>query len=672
MIPDFGFGILVLTFVVALYGIFAAIYGARKNSMAWVESARLAMLLTFPLLLLAALSLIYLLVNNRFDVAYVYEVVSRGMPLTLKITALWGGQSGSILFWSLTMSGFASAVTMRKWGRDREFLPWVIVVSLVTVAFFVGLSVFADNPFARIWQLPGGQRTVATFAPVASAVPVAPADGNGLNPLLRHPGMVFHPPMQYLGFVSLVIPFAFAIASLITGRSDDRWIRITRRWTLVGWLFLSIGLVLGSRWAYDVLGWGGYWGWDPVEVVALMPWVSGTAFLHSVMMQEKRGLAKRWNVILIIITYMLVILGTFLTRSGLLTSVHAFSDSKIGPVFLLFVALMLLFSLSLLVKRWPILKSEASMNSLLSRESLFMLNNLLFMGILVVCFWGVFYPIISELFAGVRATVGPAYYESTAGPLFLAVVVLMGFAPLSMWGRSMLRSLGVTAWIPLGLSFLLVVAVGLSGIFQFLSLLAIWGISLAGLLILFEYGRGVWLRHKNNGESLPLALWRLGGLNRRRYGGMIIHLGIVLMALGIIGIEMFQTETQGRVERNTSLDLAGYTITYRGLDFIDDTVSQGFNAVEARIDVSRDGLALGQIRPRTELYFDTMQTVTLPGMRSTLADDLYVILVNWEDISDEFVTLKVYHNPMMNWLWIGTLVFIFGTLVAVWPKRENA
>jgi cytochrome c-type biogenesis protein CcmF len=540
------------------------------------------------------------------------------------------------------------------------------------VAFFVGLSVFADNPFARIWELPNGARTVATFAPVQGAVAVTLSDGNGLNPLLRHPGMIFHPPMQYLGFVSLVIPFAFAVASLITGRTDDRWMRITRRWTLAGWLFLSIGLVLGSRWAYDVLGWGGYWGWDPVEVVALMPWISGTAFLHSVMLQEKRGLAKRWNVILIILTYLLVILGTFLTRSGLLTSVHAFSDSKIGPVFLGFVALMLLFSVSLVVKRWASLKAETQMNSLLSRESLFMLNNMLFMGILVVCFWGVFYPIISELFAGVRATVGPEYYESTAGPLFLAVVVLMGFAPLSMWGRSMVRSLGVSAWIPLGLSLLLVVVVGLTGIFQFVSLLAIWGISLAGLLTLFEYGRGVWQRHKTSGDSIPQALWRLAGLNRRRYGGMIVHLGIVLMSLGVIGIEMFQTQTQGRVEKNSSLQLSGYTLTYRGLDFQDDTISQGFNAVEAKIDVTRDGAYLGQIKPRSELYFDSMQTVTLPGMRSTLTDDLYVILVNWETVSDEFVTLKVYNNPLINWLWIGTLVFIFGTLVAAWSKRESA
>ncbi|HZU86829.1 MAG TPA: cytochrome c-type biogenesis CcmF C-terminal domain-containing protein, partial [Anaerolineaceae bacterium] len=222
-----------------------------------------------------------------------------------------------------------------------------------------------------------------------------------------------------------------------------------------------------------------------------------------------------------------------------------------------------------------------------------------------------------------------------------------------------------------GLSFLLVVVVGLSGIFQFLSLLAIWGIALAGLLTIFEYGRGVWMRHKSSGESLPVALWRLGGLNRRRYGGMIIHLGIVLMSLGVIGIEMFQTETQGQVERNSSLELAGYTVTYRGLDFIDDTVGQGYNAVEAKLDISRDGVALGRILPRSELYFDSMQTVTLPGVRSTLTDDLYIILVNWEKISDEFVTLKVYHNPMINWLWIGTFVFIFGTLVAAWPKREN-
>jgi cytochrome c-type biogenesis protein CcmF len=327
MFADFGFGILVVTFLLALFSVAAAVYGYKVKEDRWVESARRAMLLTFPLVTLGVLSLVYLLLSGHYELKYVYSVTSNDMPLYLKVTALWGGQAGSLLFWAWLMSAFASAVMLRKWERDREFLPWVAVVTGITLAFFLSLIVFFENPFARWWQTQSGE-VAAMFQP-AGALPLTPSDGQGLNPLLRHPGMIIHPPMLYLGFVSFVIPYAFAMAALITGRSDDRWIRITRRWTLWAWLFLSIGLVLGMRWAYDVLGWGGYWGWDPVEIAALLPWLVGTPFLHTVMIQEKRGMFKQLNMFLIILTYVMVIFGTFLTRSGVLSSVHAFAQSAI-------------------------------------------------------------------------------------------------------------------------------------------------------------------------------------------------------------------------------------------------------------------------------------------------------------------------------------------------------
>ena len=384
MLADFGFGVLIVTFVLALYSVIAAIIGERKKSAQMVESARRAQLLTFPLLSLSAGVLIYLLVNNHFDVSFVYEVTSRSMPTYLKVTAWWGGQAGSLLFWAWLLSAFTSAVTLRKWERDREFLPWVIVVSSITLAFFLSMNIFFnENPFARFWQTIDGVQAY-NFRP-AGGMPVTPGDGNGLNPLLRHPGMIIHPPMLYLGFVSFVIPFAFAIAALITGRTDDRWTRITRRWTLWAWLFLSLGLVLGGRWAYDVLGWGGYWGWDPVEIAAFMPWLTGTAFLHSVMIQEHKGMLKHWNMLLIILTYSLVIFGTFLTRSGVLSSVHAFAQSAIGPMFFAFIGVTFITSIALMIWRWPELKSETEMKSMLSREAFFLLNNLLFLSVLVVC-----------------------------------------------------------------------------------------------------------------------------------------------------------------------------------------------------------------------------------------------------------------------------------------------
>ncbi len=667
MIAGIGFGALVITFLVSLYGIGAAVYGARINDRRWVESARLAMLLTFPLITISALSLIYLLVTGRFEYEFVSSVTSRSMPVYLRITALWGGQSGSLVFWSWLLSAFASAVTLRKWDRDQEFLPWVIVVSLVTLAFFVSLNVFFENPFRSFWRLPSGDITIAMTRPQLASLFV-PRDGRGLNPLLRHPGMIIHPPMLYLGFVSFVIPYAFAIAALITGRTDDRWIRITRRWSLVAWLFLSLGLILGGRWAYDVLGWGGYWGWDPVEIAAFMPWLTGTAFLHSVMIQEKRGMLKRWNMVLIILTYSLVIFGTFLTRSGVLSSVHAFAQSAIGPLFFAFIGLTLTTSLALLFKRWDDLKSEGQMTSLLSREALFLLNNLLFMGILVVCFWGVIFPLISELVTGQKITVGPPFYERATAPLFAGLLFLMGIAPLAAWRYSTFKTLGRAVWKPFIISLISPLIAFISGIHQPAALLGFWLVAFVASVTLYEFWRGTVARHNRSGESLPIALWHLAGRNRRRYGGYIIHLGIVLMAIGIIGIEIFQTETQGTLAQGGQISLAEYTLTYKSLAVFD--TDDGRNVARAAIGVDKNGEYVGDLYPRRDYYIDSQQPMTIPGVRSTWEDDLYVILVDWQPLSSQSATFKIYKNPLVNWLWLGGFIFILGTLVAAWPERD--
>ncbi len=667
MVAEVGFGALIVAFIVAVYGITVAIYGARRHMEPWLESARRAMLLTWPLITLSVVCLVSLLVSGHYEVQYVYNVTSSFMPLYLKITALWGGQAGSLVFWSWLMAAFASAVTLRKWDRDREFLPWVIVVTLVTLAFFLGLVIFVENPFVRFWQMPDGRQAVAMFAP-RGATPLVPLDGRGLNPLLRHPGMILHPPMLYLGFVSFVIPYAFGVAALITGRTDDRWIRITRRWTLVAWLFLSLGLILGSRWAYDVLGWGGYWGWDPVEIAAFMPWLSGTAFLHSVMIQEKRGLFKRWNMILVILTYALVIFGTFLTRSGVLSSVHAFAQSAIGPLFFGFIAFTFAASMGLLLYRWNDLRSEGVMTSLLSREALFLLNNLLFMGILVVCFWGVIYPLISEIVTGQKVTVGPSYYERSTAPLFAALLLLMGIAPLSAWGHSTVKTLGRALWKPLVASVVVVIGLWLSGVRAWSALLAFWLVALVALVTLYEYYRAVVARHRRTGENYLLALWNLAGRNRRRYGGYIIHLGVVLMALGIIGIELFQTETQGTVQPGGSIRLGDYTMLFQRLDVFD--TQDGRNVARAVVSVFKGDRYVGELHPRRDFFYDSQQTMTIPGVRSTMEDDFYVILVDWQS-SAQGITFKVYHNPLVNWLWLGGVVFILGTLVAAWPEREG-
>ena len=668
MIANIGYFALVLAFAAALYGAGAAAYGSLRRRPAFVESGRHAMLLTWPLVTVAAASIITLLVTEHFEVGYVAQVTSRAMPTYLRVTALWGGQPGSLVFWAWLMSAFATAASLRRWERDRELLPWVVVVTMVTLAFFLSLVIFFENPFARLWQTIDGQTLTAMFAP-SGALPFLPADGNGLNPLLRHPGMVIHPPMLYLGFVSFVIPYAFAMAALVTGRTDDRWIRVTRRWTLVAWLFLSLGLILGGRWAYDVLGWGGYWGWDPVEIAAFMPWLAGTAFLHSVMIQEKRGMLKRWNMVLIILTYSLVIFGTFLTRSGVLSSVHAFAQSAIGPMFFGFIGLTLILSVALLLQRWGDLKSENQLGSMLSRESLFLLNNLLFIGILIVCFWGVIFPLVSELFTGQKVTVGPPFYERATGPLWAGLLLLMGVAPLSAYGRTAARLLGRALWKPALGAAVIVGALIAGGTTNPAALVGYGLASLTGLVTLFEFGRGAWARRVTHGEGLPVALWRMAGRNRRRYGGYVIHLGIVLMAFGIIGIEIFQTSTQGTLAQGEQLTLGRYVMVYDSLAQFD--TPDGRNVARAVVSVYRDGRYVGELHPRRDYYYVSQQPMTIPGVRSTPEDDLYVILVGWEPIATRGATFKIYHNPLVNFVWFGGLVFILGTLIAAWPERET-
>jgi cytochrome c-type biogenesis protein CcmF len=687
VITNLGYFSLVLTFVVTLYGAGAAalagtsllpkrgnpssdgVLSARdlKRPGALLESARQAMILSWPLLTITALCIITLLVTGQYQVEYVASVTNNAMPTYLKITALWGGQPGSLVFWAWLMAAFASAVGLRKWNRDRELLPWVIVVTMITQAFFISLVIFFENPFQRLWLPASGEPIVAMFQP-GGTVPFVPADGQGLNPLLRHPGMVIHPPMLYLGFVSFVIPYAFAISALVTGRTDDRWIRVTRRWTLIAWLFLSLGLILGGRWAYDVLGWGGYWGWDPVEIAAFMPWLTGTAFLHSVMIQEKRGMLRQWNMVLIIVTYALVIFGTFLTRSGVLSSVHAFAQSAIGPMFFAFIGLTFIVSLRLLLGRWRELRGENQLGSMFSREALFLLNNLLFMGILVVCFWGVIFPLVSELFTGQKVTVGPPFYERATGPLWAGLLLLMGIAPLSAYGSESWKTLGRGLWKPLAASIVAGIVLVFAGVNRPAALLGYWLAALVTSVTLYEFWRGARARHARHGEALPVALWRLFGRNRRRYGGYVIHLGVVLMALGIIGIEMFQTETQGTLAQGEQMTLQGYTMIYKALDQSDKP--DGRNVTVATVSVYRDGKYLGDLYPRRDYYYASQQPMTIPGVRSSLQDDFYVLLVGWEPIAEQGATFKIYHNPLVNFVWLGGLVFILGTLVAAWPSRE--
>jgi len=669
VIVDIGLITLVLAFTAAAYAVGAALQGARHKRPEWVSSARRAALVVAPLLTIACLAVIGSNLGNNFNLEYTYRVSSRATPDILKFTSLWGGQNGSILFFGWLLSIYIFFLFVKEWRGNRELQPWVIVVALGTQLFFVFLTLFFANPFARLWLGLDGQIGAAVFQP-AGAQAFTPADGQGLNPLLRHPGMIIHPPMLYLGFVGLAIPYAFGMAALFGGStaSDAAWIKATRRWMLVAWLFLSLGLLLGGRWAYDVLGWGGYWGWDPVENSALLPWLTATAFLHSVMIQEKRGMFKVWNMILIILTFSLMVLGTFVTRTGVISSVHSFARSSLGAPFLGFVALILVGSAALVVWRWNYLKSDNRLESPWSRESAFVMNNFLFLTVTFTVFLGTYYSMFSELLVGEELMVRPPTFNQLIGPQVTALVLLMGIGPLLAWRKSSPQALGRMTWRS-GLIAGVVVGVLFAAGFRALGALLGFGvITYAGLITLEEFTRGVRARMKLGGESAFTALSRLIARNRRRYGGYVVHLGVILMGIGVVGTMMFQQETQRAVRAGEAITLGDYTITYQGSEFYVPEAEPDKSVFVGHVLVSVAGGPPEAMTP----YRETFQQgggLLPPALRSTLAEDLYILFLGEEG---GFGTLKIFINPLVNWLWIGSVLLVIGTLLAMWPSGMAA
>lgn len=649
MIADLGYFALLLALVTAVFAVLAAWVGIRRADDRWVGSARNAILIVFPLVVLAALSLVYSLVRSDFSLNYVWQVSSRDMPTYLKVTALWGSQAGSLLFWNMLLAAFTAAAMLSKWRDQKALMPYVIIVLGMTQIFFLFISGVVESPFTRL----------ATIPP----------DGNGLNPLLRHPGMIIHPPMLYLGFVGFTIPFAFAMAALMSNQSGDNWIRTTRRWTLVAWLFLSLGLILGGRWAYDVLGWGGYWGWDPVENASFMPWLAATAFLHSVMIQEKMRMFKMWNMFLIVLTFCLVILGTFVVRSGVISSVHAFAQSAIGPFFFAFIAFMFLFSAYWVTRRRDLLRSENHLTSYLSREAAFLYNNFLIIAILGVIFLFTYYPIISELFTGERGFVGPPVYERALAPLFALLVLLMGVAPLTMWYRTSIQRLGRALIWPALAAVAVVVVLIVLGYRDWPTLLGFWIVTFSTGLTLTEFGKGTRARMRSKGETAWTAFGKLMSRDRRRYGGYWIHMGVLIMAFGIVAMALHQQETQIRLLQGESMTLGRYEMVYNGLQRY--AGADDLEITEASLDLYKNGRLVKVLTPRIELYTRTMQPMTIPSAKSTIAEDFYVIMVNWEQTSSAAATFRVYLNPLINWVWAGGLIFVIGTLIAAWPEAER-
>jgi cytochrome c-type biogenesis protein CcmF len=650
MLTDLGHYAVYLAFAACMYAAVLSVLGLRRNDDRLVQSARMAALVTFPLVAVGCIGLWFALVTHDFGVKYVAEVSNLATPLFYRITALWGSQHGSILFWCLLMSGFVFGVMVKDWSEDKPLLPGVTLTVSLTLGFFLFLELFLANAFTR------------TDFP--------PQDGRGLNPLLRHPGMIIHPPMLYAGYTGLIAPFAFCIASLIMRRSDDLWLRASRRWTLLGWAFLAAGLLLGGRWAHDVLGWGGWWGWDPSENMPLITWLIATAFLHSQMIQEKKGMFKNWNVFLMLMSFSSMFFGTAFIRSGLLTSVHAFAASSIGPVFLGAMASMLVLCMGLWLTRLDVLKSDNQLNSAFSREGIFLLQNVLFVSTAFTIFIGTIFPILSEAVSGEKITVGPPFFNQVAGPQLLLLVLLMGIAPLMAWSKASTRALGRMAWLPA------LLAVGVMAlVFALVSrhLVAVIGIGLCAYSLIqtiLEYVRGLRARVRG-GESAPVAFGKLISKNQRRYGGYLVHLGVVVMCIGAIGKGFFGNDVIRNVKLNESFTIGDYSFTYRGLgqvpcEFDDCQTTQAGLLITS----ATTGEVLGSVYPHRDFYPLQQHTATIPGISGTFNQELYVLLGGWENIG-ESASFQVYINPLLNWVWVGGIMMILGFFLAFWPIEER-
>ena len=644
MIFNLGYLILIIALILSAFGVVTGFMGGRTRNPGLVESSFNAVYAVAGLVLLAALILWYGLLGDHFEVAYVWNHSERALPTFYKFAALWGGQAGSLLFWTLILSGYSVAVAQAFRQSQRALMPFVNAVLLLTSAFFLILLVFAENPFRQYGA--------------------APQDGQGLNPLLQNYWMVIHPVMLYLGYVGLVTPFAFAMAALLSKKVGNEWVRAVRRWTLIPWMFLAAGILMGSQWAYMELGWGGYWAWDAVENASFVPWLTATAFLHSILIQERRGILKVWNVVLIAVTYFLVILGTFTTRSGIISSVHAFAQSSVGSYFLTYLVLVLFGFLWLLFDRWELLRNENQIDSVSSRESAFVANNWLFVGITFATVWGTYFGLFSEILTGEKIALSKPFFDAVNGPLFLLLLLLMGIGPLLGWRRTSMESLRNQLTWPLA------IALVTGAIFAFESprLYPSIGITVCMLVfatIIQEFVRGVSARRAATGENPLLALVTLVRRNGQRYGGYIVHLGIVLLGVAIIGNEFYQSTKDVTLSVNESVEVAGYTFTFAGME-----TDQASNRTEYRGNLAlatASGRSLGVISPQRNIYAKTPdQPTSEVGLRMRPSEDIYVVLSGWAD-NGQSATFKIYINPLTVWMWVGGVVLILGTLLCTWP-----
>ncbi len=635
-----------LAFVLAIAGIFIGIYSRRNSRPDLMETANRAVIGVGILITIATIALWRELIVSNFQIEYVAQYTSRNTPLQYKISALWAGQDGSLLFWNWLLSIFAVVAVLQNRKRNLNLLPYAVSTILAVQVFFLILNNFIANPFEMI--------------PAGFTVP----DGQGLNPQLQNPGMMIHPPMLYLGYIGFTIPFAFAMSAMLTGKLDNLWITSTRRWTLFAWLCLSIGITLGGKWAYVELGWGGYWAWDPVENASFMPWLTGTAFLHSVIIQEKKNMLRVWNMVLILLTFWLSIFGTFLTRSGIISSVHSFTASSIGPFFSGFLIIILLVSVVLLFARMDVLKTRNKLESLTSRESSFLFNNLIFIGICFSVLWGTMFPLVSEAVRGAKITVGPPFFNQVNIPIGLVLLLLMGIGPLLAWRKTSFDSVKKNFIVPVALSVVAAPIFWISGIRTLYPFVASVLIVFVGSSIIQEFWKGMVARHRMTGESYPRSLVNMTLKNKSRFGGYIVHLGVVFYFIGFTG-NAFNIEVESTLNPGESLQAGMYSFVYNDYQQIQ---RPNHTAQIVELSVLKNGRSYGTLYPEKRMSFRSSQPNTEVDIIQTWREDLYATLAG---ITSEqgAATIRIYVNPLVRWIWIGGAILAFGTIIAMLPTR---
>jgi len=645
MTADLGFGMTLVALGLALYGGVASAVGARTGRPALVESAQHAALGVFALITACFALLTYAFLTFDFSVRYVATNTNLGTPFYYRITAVWGALEGSIILWSWMLGLYTLILIVRHRDSARELYPWALATMLGILAFFLVVMTVAAPPFQR-------------------QVPV-PADGRGLNPLLEDTGMITHPVALYLGFTGFTVPFAFAMAALITGRIGDAWLALTRRWTIVAWYFLSLGLLIGGWWSYHVLGWGGYWAWDPVENAAFMPWLTGTALLHSVMIQERRRMLRLWNISLVILTFGLTLFGTFLTRSGVIASVHAFTQGSIGILFLGFLALVLLTALGLVAWRWEALRSQGELDSVVSRESAFLLNNVLLIAAAFTVFFGTVFPLLSEAVRGVKVSVGAPFFNQVNVPLFLSLVFLMGVGPLIAWRRASLENLTRNFLWPVALGIAAAAAAFVLGVRSLLAAVTFAATVFVAATIAVDFVRATRARLRT-GEALLPAMGGLLRRHNRRYGGFVVHLGILFIVLGVMGSHAWSVQTETTLKRGETAELAGYRFRFDGLTAVEE--SNHFKVVGA-FTVS-NGRVLDVLRPAKKFYPQEQAPIAYVDYRLGLTEDIYLVLGDFTRDGTQ-ATIKLQVNRLVSWIWIGGVVLTLGALLAILPERHK-